>query len=218
MELVELRAEDRNTTGKSKARQLRASGKVPMNLYGHNTDATSLMVDTSEFETVIRGHAGANFIMKLIVPGRDESSVIIKEIQRHPTKDHLIHIDLLSVSMDEKIVTTVPIHTIGDAIGVREGGVLQHGVRGLQIEVLPTELPEVVEVDVIELNIGQSVHAGEVPLPDGVTLVGSPDDVVVSVVEPAKIVEPVLEAEEVEGLEVEEGEEAPEGEAEAKES
>ena len=182
---------------------------IPVNLYGHNTDTASLAVESREFERIMRGHAGSNFIMKLKVDDRDEVSVIIKEIQRHPIRDELLHIDLLSVALDEKIVTGVPIRLTGDALGVREGGgVMQSGVRELQVEALPTELPEYIEVNVTELNIGQSLHAGDVELPEKVALVGNPDELIATILEPTKLIEPTVEEEvEVEEGEVVEGEE-----------
>ena len=210
MEIVELQAQARETTGTKKARRLRAKGMVPVSLYGYNTDTTNLAVESREFERIMRGHAGSNFIMKLKVDDRDEVSVIIKEIQRHPIRDELLHIDLLSVALDEKIVTGVPIRLAGDALGVREGGgVMQSGARELQVEVLPTELPEYIEVDVTELNIGQSLHAGDVELPETVVLAGNPDELIATILEPTKLVEPTVE----EKIEGEEGE-AVEGEGE----
>ncbi len=214
MEIVELLAQAREETGTKEARRLRAAGKVPVSLYGQKTDAAKLVVESREFERIMRGHAGSSFIMKLKVEGRDDTSVIIKEIQRHPLRDHLLHIDLLSVALDEKIVTGIPVRLVGESIGVREGGVMQAGVRELQIEALPTELPEFIEVDVVELNIGQSIHASELKLPESTTLVGNADEVVATVLEPTKLVEPTVEEVLGEGAEGEAAEgEAAEGEA-----
>lgn len=203
MEIVELQAKSRETTGSNNARRLRASGMVPVNLYGRNAEPANLAVESREFERIMRGHAGANFIMKLKVDGSEDASVIIKEIQRHPIRDVLIHIDLLTVALDEKIVTGVPIRLSGTALGVREGGgVMQSGVREVQLEVLPTDLPEYIEVDVTELNVNQSLHAGELDLPKTVVLVGNPDDLIATILEPTKLVEPTVE----EGVGAEEGE------------
>lgn len=209
MDIVNLKAEDRTETGKSGAKRLRSQGKLPVNLYGYKTDTSSLVVEAHEFERIMRTHAGSNFIMKLEIDGRDDSSVIVKEIQRHPVKGKMIHVDLLSVALDEKIVTGVPLRVVGESIGVKEGGVLQHGVRELQVEVLPTALPEYLEVDISELGTGGTMHASEVSLPDGVSLMSSPEEVVVNILAPTKLVEPELEAVE------EELEEVPEGEEEA---
>jgi large subunit ribosomal protein L25 len=213
VKIVELKAEVRGLTGKNKVNKLRAQGKLPVNLYGNNTDAVSLIIDTREFERIMRAHTGANFIMKLAMDGRDNASVIVKEIQRHPTRDELLHVDLLSVALDEKITTSVPVHLVGNSIGVREGGMLQHGIREMQIEVLPADLPEFIEVDTTNLVAGQSIHSGEVPLPANIRLAGSEDEVVATVMSAAKLAaaetaeEAAVEGEEA-AAEVVEGEES----------
>lgn len=204
METVELRAQERLTTGKNKARQSRASGRVPVSLYGHKTEAISLDVDSREFDGIMRAHAGAHIIMKLKVDGRADASVIVREIQRHPVRDHILHVDLFSVALDETIVTGVQIRVVGDSAGIREGGVLQHGVRDVQIEALPTALPEFIEVDITELTVGQSLHAGDIKLAPGLRLASSPDEVVATVLALSKAVK---------GLEVEEGAAEAAGEA-----
>ncbi len=215
MEMVELKAKPRKATGKNNARQLRAAGLVPVNVYGHNQEAANLTVQSRDFEAIMRGHSGSSFIMKLQVDGSDETSVIIKEIQRHPIRDELLHIDLLSVSLDEKIVTGVPVHLIGDPQGVlQDGGVLQGGIREVQIEALPTDLPEFIEIDVSSLELTQTMHIGEITLPSSLVLISSPDDVVATILEPTKLVEPEVvtalgaEEEGAEGAEAESAEEA----------
>jgi large subunit ribosomal protein L25 len=187
VEIVELKAEDRSTTGKNKARQLRAQGKLPVNLYGHKAEAASLAVNTRDFERIVRAHAGAKFVMKLVMDNQDDASVIVKEIQRHPTRDDLLHVDLLRVDLDEKILTAVPLHIVGDSIGVREGGVLQSGIRDLQIEVSPADLPDFIEVDVTDLGAGQTIHASDVVLPSTMRLVGLEDEVIATILAAAKL-------------------------------
>ena len=205
MEIVELQAQLRETTGKNKARQLRATGKLPVILYGNKEETSNLMIDVREFESIVRARAGSNLILKLKVDGGETPSVMVKDVQRDPVRDYLIHIDFLRVALDEKVIAAVPIKIVGESVGIKEGGILQTGTWEVQIEALPAELPENIEVDITQLDLGESIHAGEITLPDNLTMASVAEEVVASIVSPTREVI----AEEVEE-EVEEGEAAEE--------
>ena len=216
MEILELKAQVRQTTGKSKARQMRANGLLPANLYGHQTDSIPLTVDGRQFHNLVHSSAGTHVILKLMLDTDKAPTVIVKEVQRNPVKDEIIHVDFQSVALDEKITAAVPLSMVGDSVGVREGGILQHGLWELQVEALPTDLPDHIEVDISDLKIGDSLHASEINLPPELTMVTATEDVVATVLPPVVYKEEVPEVaveeevpEAAEGAAAEEKEEGP---------
>lgn len=203
----QLVVESRETTGKGAARKLRANGWVPAVFYTGGTAATPVQLDPRLLEASLRNSAaGLNTLFDVRGAGLDGKLALIKELQRDPVKGHILHADLYAVDVARKIEVEVPVHLTGTAVGVSlEGGILDHALREVEVECLPRAIPEELLVDVSALGIGDSIHVGDIPLPDGVTLVSDPDLPVVSVVTPAK-----AEAEEA-------AEEAAAAEAEAEE-
>jgi large subunit ribosomal protein L25 len=199
-----LAAENRSDAGKGAARRLRATGRVPAVLYGHGTKPQHLSVDARQFGQALRTDAGVNVLISLEV-GRDNHLALAKEIQRHPVKGHLIHVDFIQVRRGEKVHVQVPVHLVGEAPGVREGGIADQDLYQLNVEAEVTAVPEAVEADVSGLGIGDVLRVGDLKAPEGAVILDDPEASVVSVVAPA--VEP--EPEEVE--EAEEGEVAAEG-------
>ncbi len=192
MKIIELKARRRDT-GKGAARKLRTVGEIPAVLYGEGIESCPLAVDVRDFIHLIRSE-GLNVIVKLKVEGdRGGCTAIIKEIQRDPLKDFYLHVDFQKIAMDEKISTMVPITIVGEAPGVKEGGVLQHGLWEAEVEALPKDLPDCIEVDVSALGIGDAVRVSDLPKPEGVEILTSPDEVLVSIVPPTAIVEEVEE-------------------------
>src|SRR3990172_1645984 len=181
MDILELKAQVRQEKGKNKVKQLRAAGLLPANVYGYQAEATDIAVDSRQFNSLIHSSAGTHVILKLLIDGGKSPTVIVKEVQRDPVKDRLLHVDFLSVALDEKITAAVPISIVGDSIGVREGGILQHGLWEVQVEALPTDLPDHIEVDVSDLSVGESIHAGSIALPTQLTMVTAADDVVAAI-------------------------------------
>jgi len=204
MEILELKAQVRQEKGKNKVNKLRAQGLVPANLYGYQSEATDLVVNAREFNNLIHSAAGTHVVLKLLIDGGKAPTVIVKEAQRNPIKDEFWHIDFLSVSLDEKITATVSVSLVGDSIGAREGGILQHGLWEVQVEALPTDLPDHLEVDISHLGIGESLHASDIPLPPELTMISAAEEVLATVLPPAVFVEEAAE-EEVPGAAVEEG-------------
>jgi large subunit ribosomal protein L25 len=211
---TKLVAERRDDAGKGVARKLRAAGRVPGVFYGHDQAATPISVDARDMGHVLHTSGGSNVLLDLVVDGKDHLAMP-REIQRDHIHNKLIHIDFLAVSRTQTITVDVPVVEIGDSIGVKEGGVVEHHLRDLRVECLPQDVPDKIEVDITELNIGDMVHVRDVVVPTGVTILTNAEDAVLSVITPA-----ILRVEAELGLpgeEVPEGEEAAEG-AEAPEA
>jgi large subunit ribosomal protein L25 len=201
-------AEKREGTGKGVARKLRAAGRVPAILYGHGMEPLALSVDSRELFHLLHTGAGANVLVDLVVDGT-EHLALPREVQRDHIKGRFVHVDFLAVRRDEKINVTVPIRIVGESPGVKAGGVLEHHLWELSVECLATDVPEAVDVDVSELEIGSGVRVGDLKPPHGATILTNPDDSVVAVTQPQMAVE--VEEEAAEAVEGEAAEEEAEG-------
>jgi large subunit ribosomal protein L25 len=210
MSEYKLAAENRSEAGKGAARRLRASGRVPAVLYGHGTKPQHLSVNARQFGQALRTDAGVNVLISLEV-GRNQHLALAKEIQRHPVKGNLIHVDFIQVRRGEKVHVQVPVHLVGEAPGAREGGILDQDLYQLNVEAEVTAVPEAVEADVSGLGVGDVLRVADLKAPDGAVILDDPEASVVSVVAPTVEAEP--EAEEAEEGEAAEGAEAaaPEG-------
>lgn len=202
-------AEKREGSGKGVARKLRAAGRVPAVLYGQGADPVSLSVDARELLHLMHTGAGANVLVDLIVDG-EEHLAMPREVQRDHIKGRFFHVDFLAVSRTQRITVNVPVRLVGDSVGVKAGGVLEHHLWEVQVECLPTEVPEAIETDVSDLEIGDSVKVAELRAPEGAVILSNPEDSVVAVAQPqARDVE--LEEEAAEAVEGEVAEEEAEG-------
>jgi large subunit ribosomal protein L25 len=213
MSEYKLAAENRADAGKGAARRLRAAGRVPAVLYGHGTKPKSLSIDARDLSHALRTDAGVNVLLELQV-GRTKHLALAKEIQRHPVRGTFTHIDFILVQRGEKVHVAVPVHLVGEAPGVREGGIADQDLYQVNVEAEVTAVPDAVEADISGLRIGDVLRVGDLKAPAGSTILDDPEASVVSVVPPA--VEPEPEAEEAEA-EAAEGEApaAAEGEGEA---
>jgi large subunit ribosomal protein L25 len=211
-----LTLEPREERGSRANRRLRRAGSVPGVMYGQASDSVSFKVDARRLRVVLgEGHA----LFDVEVDGGGREPVIVKDQQRDPVRGHVLHIDLLKVRLDEKIQTTVALELEGaeDAPGVKEGGVLEHVTRELNVEALPTAVPDRIVADVSGLGIAETMMLSSVTPPAGVELLDDPEETVVATVTaPSRAEEPETEIEEEAEL-VGEGEEAPEGEEAAAE-
>jgi large subunit ribosomal protein L25 len=214
-----LTVEERSERGSRESRRLRRAGFVPGVLYGGgNGDAVSFKVNALELRHTL---ADGSALMDVKVDGGKARPVIVKDQQFHPVRDQLLHIDLLEVRLDEKISSTVAVELTGgeESPGVKEGGVLEHVTRELNIEALPTDIPDNITVDVSGMEVAATLHLSELTAPPGVTFLDDPEETLIAtVVVPTEIEEPEIEEEtELVGEEGElpEGEEAPEEGAEA---
>jgi large subunit ribosomal protein L25 len=223
--------EKREEFGSRTSRRLRKSGRIPGVVYGgKDGECISFSADARELRRVLVG-AGALIDLKV---GGDTKPVIVKDTQLHPVRGDLVHIDFLQVRLDEKIQTTVPLHAEGgeEAPGVKEGGVLELPTHQLNIEALPTEIPEAIVVDVSGLGMTETMHLSAITPPSGVTFLDDPEETIVATIgipaeepeepeleEEAEIVGEEAEAEAgAEGATGDEAEQAGEAAAEAESS
>lgn len=189
METVEITIERRDGNGKGAARRLRASGKVPGILYGPKRTTTAVAVGADEFEKKVVHLEGSHLIRLVNANGADaelhERMVLVRDLQVHPVSGRALHADFYEVDLTERLTVTVTIHFVGKAVGVVNGGILQPILREVEVECLPTEIPDFVEVDVTALDIHDAVHASDLTLPEGVALVGDASRTVVTVLPPS---------------------------------
>lgn len=211
---VSIEVELREGRGKESNRKLRASGRIPAIIYGHGNDPVALSLDPIQLERKIKSsHAGMNTLFDLsgegAVAGR---TVLVKELQRDPVRGGLTHADFYEISADETIQVNVPIHLSGEPAGVVMGGVIEHTLREIELECLPRAIPDEIILDVSALEIGDTLHVSDLPLPGGVELMTDEALSVVSVMLP-KAAEEEAPAEDVEEG-AEEGAEGAEASAE----
>jgi large subunit ribosomal protein L25 len=211
-ESTDIKARVRETTGKQN-RRLTGSTEIPAVLYGPARDTVSLALDRHDFERMMSHHGGGSTIVSIAVEGEKKPvNAVIREVQHSPVKGTILHVDFLAIRMDQKLQATVSFGFVGDSPGVKAGGVLMHSMRELMVEALPADLPDSIEVDISELEIGNSITVADLVAPEGVEITDDPEGVVCSVTLPTA--EPTEEelAEEAAEPEVI-GEEAPEEEA-----
>ena len=193
---VGLQAEERESRGKNYARRLRASGMVPAVLYGESNEAggsTALTIPAKLVDYTLQ-HYGDNALYDLNF-GSGVSTARVVDVQRDPVSGLLIHVDFIPVNMREKIEITVPLSVIGEAPGVEQDeGVLQQVAYELQVESLPGDIPQEIELDVSELQMNENLTLGDITLPSGITLISEPEDVAVTITAPTEITDEEIEA------------------------
>src|SRR5881397_2708572 len=198
MKSLSLKAFPRAVAKRSRVRKLRATGRVPAVIYGRQTQTRNLEVGLKEIEDLIHHSVSETILVDLAVEGDAKSGrlALVQEVQHHPLSGKVLHVDFHEVAEDEKVTVTVPVETTGEAAGVKtEGGVLEHVLFKIKVRALPRDLPEVINVDVTQLEIGQSIHLNEIPLPAGVEVIGDKNIPVISVAAP------ITEAQEAAALE-----------------
>ena len=205
---IKLKAEKRTESGKGPARRMREVGEVPAVLYGQGAEAQPLKVKQVELADVLHGKSGANVLIDLVVSdGKDKENhlVMVKELQRHPLKEKLLHVDFLKVARDTKVSMRVPITITGEeeSVGLKAGGTLQHNLWEVEIECLPGDVPDHVFIDIADADIGDHLSVSDLNIPAGITVLADPGDVVLTLLAPRLIVEEE-EVEEAEGLEARE--------------
>lgn len=187
MKEVMLEAETRELTTNHSLKSLRAGGKIPAVFYGHNEKPMHLAVVARRLDEVV--HGGGNVLVTLKI-GDVTKTVIVKEVQRDVLTHKAIHIDFQAVSLKEKIEVSVPLHIVGVAPGVKlGGGILEHILRDIRVNCLPTDIPEAVNVDVSALQINQALTVNDLPKIDGIEYVAEPKQIVVNIVAPTIIEE-----------------------------
>ncbi len=216
MEIMNLKASQREAVGNGPSRVLRRDGKIPAILYGPKTESIKLAIDRLELEPILKSGAVAQTLLKLQIDGVDSvRKVMIKEMQKHPVSRSVLHLDLYEVSMDQKIKVMVPVVTTGKSAGVEVGGTLQIIRRELEVFCLPDQIPENITIDITGLEIGDSFHVEELPLDEAVEIPADVNFTILTILSPTAEEEEEVEEELEDGEE--EGEEGEEGEEAAKE-
>lgn len=177
MATASLKAITRATVGKGAARKMRAAGHIPGVIYGHHREPAALAVPTREFERLLERINVSTTVIELDLGGTQARS-LIREVQRHPFKKLILHVDFQELVAGELITVNVPIVYVGSAPGVKEGGVLDQIMHEISIEVDPANIPDRFEVNVSSLAIGKSIHVGDLAVPPGATILDDADSTV----------------------------------------
>jgi large subunit ribosomal protein L25 len=180
-----LTAQPRQTRGKGGSRKLRASGRIPAVVYGHGEDTRELSLDARELERLFAQIHKESTVIDLRIEGESEVKALIREVQAHPVKGAILHVDFYQIHAGERITVEVPVVLEGTPAGVRAGGILQHTMNSLEIKVLADQIPDAIRVDVSNLDIGDSIHVADLTLPEGVEAQVDADRSVCSVIPPA---------------------------------
>lgn len=187
MQQTQMKIEARTSTGKGISRKLRAAGKIPGIVYGRGMEPVPVVLEPKALMEAIAGEGGINNLITLQGGGSlDQVVVIVADIQHDPLKRIPEHVDLHRVNMHEKVRVKVPVNLVGTAAGIKEGGLLDFAYHSLQIECLPGQIPEHIDIDIVDLKIGHAIHVQEICFPDGVKCLENPKASVVGVLGKAK--------------------------------
>jgi large subunit ribosomal protein L25 len=210
---VVVKAEKREGRGKNDSRRLRAQGKLPISIYGGGVEAVAAVVDLKDLAAILRSDSGQNTIFTIDMVGEGTGDVIFHDRQIDALKGRLVHADLRRLAKGEKIEVTVAIHLVGEAAGLKEdGAVLNQQLREIKVLCEPSLIPEFLEVDVTDLNTGESIHVSDMKIGEGIEVHESPESVVVSIVTvKEEELEPQLEATEPELVDAKGKDEGSEG-------
>ena len=206
-----LRAKRREETGKGAARRIRSAGQVPAVLYGKDQESVLLTLDAREALRLFHSISVENTIVNVSIDDdKEELETLVREIQMHPFRPDILHVDFFCIERGVALEVDIPVNYVGTPRGVREGGVLEIILHEFRVKCLPSKIPESIEIEVIELEIGDSIHVGEIKMDDEVELLTDPAHTACIVSAPR-----VEEVEEVEEEELEEGVEGEAVDAEA---
>jgi large subunit ribosomal protein L25 len=187
MEEITLQAQLRAETGKSKVKSLRDSGLIPAVVYAAGKKTENLKLGRHDFLRLIHQYHLESTLISLKIKGEKARAVLVKDIQYEPVQEEIIHVDFQEISLTEKIKVNVRVVTKGEPIGVKqEGGTLNHLLWELEVECLPTQIPEEITVDVSELKIGDNIHVKDLTLPVDVKAINNPEDIVIALEAPIK--------------------------------
>src|SRR5574337_1933694 len=215
MEILDLKAEKRTTKGSKGVKKLRMVGQIPAMLYGHKEDNVMLCLGEDDFVRIL--HTGTR-MLRLTYDNKKESA-LIKEVQYDTIVDRVLHVDFSRIDLNERVKLRVPVELHGESIGVKEGGILTHVIKDIEIECLPTTIPEKIKINIAELGLGKAIHVKELPVLEGIQYISDAEADVVSlpqIVEKKAVSEEELLAEpEVITKKPKEGEEAAESEKKA---
>jgi large subunit ribosomal protein L25 len=211
-ERVKLVVQNRAVLGSAESRRLRRQGLIPGVLYGRE-QPIAIAVAERDLRAAITGAGGTHAVLDVVVDTGKTHSSVLKEYQQDARRGYITHVDLQEVRLDQPIHASVSVSLVGEPVGVREGGILTQVTNTVNVEALPLEIPEHLELDVSNLGVGESARLADVTVPEGVTLLDDPEETVLASIALPRAEEP---EEPVEGAEAPEGEESPaaaEGEA-----
>ena len=201
MEQIQVEAKPRQETGKEAAKRLRSKGLIPAVVYNKGKSSIPLAISEIDLISALHTSAGENVIIDLNIKKdkkHEKKMVIIKDIQHHPIKGNILHVDFSQISLTQNITVKVPIDIKGEAIGVkRDSGILEHILWEVEVECLPTKIPEKIEVRVDDLEIGDIIHVKDLKVEEGVRVLNEPEETVVVIEPPRKIEEEKPEEEEL---------------------
>ena len=193
---IQLKAEPRSASGTTSAKAVRKAGKVPATIYGRHQQPQNLQLDARALSLALSKGSGEHMLVNLEISGGAKTLALIQDVQHHPVKRHILHLDFHALKDDEKMHTTVPVIGQGEPAGVKTGGgLLEQIIRALDVECLPKDLPDSITVDVSTLNIGDAIHVREIALPEGVHARNAADAVVFHCAAPTVEAEPAPAAE-----------------------
>lgn len=205
MEFLELTAKPRTTKGNSPARALRRDGAIPAVIYGPGKASVALSVNVYDLEQALKAAGSRQIFVNLAIEGGETRKAMLKELQRHPVNGSFIHADFYEVALDRKMRVMIPVTTVGKCQGVEMGGMIQFIRRELEALCIPSDIPEMIEIDITEMEMGDSVHVEDITVEGDVELVHDVNFTILTVLDGRQ--EEVEEVEEGEEGEVAEGEE-----------
>jgi large subunit ribosomal protein L25 len=179
---ITVEAKLRTRTGSADSRRLRRQGMIPATVYGDKKDPLSVAVDAKQLTLILRSDSGHNTIFKLQPPDQDAAIVMIKDWQIDPVKGKLMHADFYRISLTDKQRVSVPLELVGEPEGVKlDGGILDHPLREIELECLPADIPESIEIDVSALKVGDHIMARDIKVADNIRILTNPDQVIAAV-------------------------------------
>jgi large subunit ribosomal protein L25 len=204
---VTLQAKSRTDTGKGAARTLRRQGYIPGVIYGHGEQTRACQVERKQVEKLLTSGSSESTIIDLKLEDGATSAVLIREVQVHPFRSEVLHIDFLAVRKGEKVKLEVPVRLVGLSPGVKEGGIMEHLRHDVEIRCIPSKIPEALDLEISEMDIGDSVTVADLEVPEDVEILTDAAATIASVVPPAvRVEEEVAEEVEAEGVVEEEAE------------
>lgn len=184
MRQVNLSVVKREKTGKECAKKLRKQGLIPAIVYGHNFDPVPISVKANELESILHKYKGETLLFNLEVQNGETQRIqaILKDYQLHPVTDKIIHLDFVAIKEGETVSIDVPLEFVGRPVGLTKGGVIEIFMHDLTVECLPSNIPDKIQVDISNLDLGDVLHVKDIKVPEGVKVLDDPEDTVITIV------------------------------------
>ncbi|WP_028840631.1 50S ribosomal protein L25/general stress protein Ctc [Thermodesulfobacterium hveragerdense] len=184
MRQVSLSAVKRDKTGKECAKKLRKQGLIPAIVYGHNFDPVPISVKANELESILHKYKGETLLFNLEVQNGENQKIqaILKDYQLHPVTDKIIHLDFVAIKEGETVSIDVPLEFVGRPVGLTKGGVIEIFMHDLTVECLPSNIPDKIQVEISNLDLGDVLHVKDIRVPEGVKVLDNPEDTVITIV------------------------------------